>query len=321
MRALTHYDLGDGITQIDVDLYRPSLASCYLIEQGNKVAFVDTGTYHAVNRLLELLRQRGLTAKNVAYIIPTHVHLDHAGGVGELMERCPNARLVVHPKGAPHMIDPAKLTAGATAVYGEEAFSRDFGVLKPVDADRVIEAVDGLQLDMNERRLICVDSPGHANHHICVFDEQSRQFFTGDTFGLSYREFDSERGPYLFTTTTPVAFDPDAWMNTLDRLMSYQPKAMLLTHFGRVADVGKMADVLRQSIRDHVQIALDEEQGAKEGREERIKAKLLQMLLDGAKRHNSPVSEQTARTMLDMDAGLNAQGLEVWLRRREKNRA
>ena len=219
-------DLGDGILCIDTGLYRHGLAACYLIRERERLALVDTGTAHTVPRLLELIAARGLSPEQVKYVIPTHVHLDHAGGAGALMAACPNARLVIHPKGVTHMIDPAKLTAGASAVYGEEAFARDFGELIPIEGERVIPATDGMELDLAGRSLTFIDTPGHANHHGCLFDTRGRGFFTGDTFGISYRELDTENGPFLFAPTTPVAFDPEAWLESVKK---YRPtRAVLL---------------------------------------------------------------------------------------------
>ena len=214
--------LASGIFCIDTGLYRHGLAACYLVREGNRLAFIDAGTAHTVPALMELTVSLGLGPEQVDYVIPTHVHLDHAGGAGGLMSLCPNAQLVVHPKGAPHMIDPSKLTAGAVAVYGEAAFARDFGYLTPVAEERVIVAEDGQTLDLAGRTLTFIDTPGHANHHGCIFDARSHGFFTGDTFGISYRELDSADGPFLFAPTTPVAFDPDAWMESLDKLMAYR---------------------------------------------------------------------------------------------------
>jgi hypothetical protein len=138
-----HQTVADGVLCIETGLYRDGLAACYLIRERDRLAFVDTGTAHTVPRLLGVIDALGLTPAHVDYVIPTHVHLDHAGGAGALMAACPNATLIAHPKAAPHLIDPAKLTAGATAVYGEAAFARDFGELLAVPSDRVVAAQDG----------------------------------------------------------------------------------------------------------------------------------------------------------------------------------
>jgi glyoxylase-like metal-dependent hydrolase (beta-lactamase superfamily II) len=165
-----------------------------------------------------------------------------------------------------------------------------------------------------------VDTPGHANHHFCVFDHASSSFFTGDSFGISYREFDSERGPFIFAPTTPVAFDPDRWQVTLDRLLQYAPAAMYLTHFGAVETTPKLVDQLRASIRDHAATAL-QEQAPKEERTNRIRQRLADQLLAGLQAHGCRLEPQRSLEILSVDLDLNAQGLEVWLRRQEKQAA
>lgn len=317
-----HFDaVADGVYCIETGLYRHGLAACYLVREGDRVAFVDTGTSNTVPLLMAVLETLGLGPEQVDYVIPTHVHLDHAGGAGELMARCPNARLVIHPKGAPHMIDPSRLTAGATAVYGEEAFVRDFGKLVPVPEQRVTVADDGMVIDLNGRLLTFIDTPGHANHHGCVFDARSGGFFTGDTYGISYREFDTQDGPLLFAPTTPVAFDPDAWQESLDKILSFNPRAVYLTHYGRVDHPQALERDLRKSIRDLAELALTEETTGREGRLERLKEGVANHLIAQVGGHGCDLSEHQIRQLLAVDIDLNARGLEVWLVRREKKAA
>lgn len=313
-------ELDHQIACVDTGYERPQLAACYLVESGNHGAFIDTGTAHSVSGLMRLLESRGIAPENVDYVIPTHVHLDHAGGAGALMERLPKAKLVVHPRGARHMIDPGALRAGATAVYGEEQFQQSFGELVPVAPERVIEAEDGFRLDFRGRELVFLDSPGHARHHLCVFDPLSRGLFTGDTFGLSYREFDTDRGPFVFATTTPVQFDPEAWLTTLDRLMSYRPERLFLTHFGEVREVDRLVADLRRSIREFADIALAAKDAGEAGLQVRVAAAIETSLLRGLREHGCRQSDETLRVLLRMDVELNAQGLAVWLGRREKTR-
>jgi glyoxylase-like metal-dependent hydrolase (beta-lactamase superfamily II) len=318
MDQATYQDLGNGIYCIDSRIDRIGLASCYLLREGDAAAFIDTGTYHTVPYLLQVLQARDIPRSAVKYIIPTHIHLDHAGGAGELMAHCPEATLITHPKGAPHMIDPSKLQAGASAVYGAEVFARSFGKLVPIAAERVISAEDGYRIDLNGRQLSFYDTPGHANHHGCIFDHQTRSCFTGDTFGLSYREFDTDKGAWIVATSSPVAFDPDAWANTLDKLSALQPAAMLLTHYGRVTEVERLTADLRSSVLDMKNIALTEESQAGEDRKARIEAKIAELFLAQAKAHGCTLSDAEMHRLLDMDIDLNAQGLEIWLQRRAK---
>lgn len=313
--------VAENVFCIETGLYRHGLASCYLVREGDRLAFVDTGTAHTVPILLEIIARLGLTPAHVDYVIPTHVHLDHAGGSGDLMAACPRARLVIHPKGAPHLIDPSRLTAGATAVYGEAAFAKDFGRITPVPEARMDMADDGLEIDLAGRRLTFIDTPGHANHHGCIFDERTGGFFTGDTFGISYREFDNAAGPLLFAPTTPVAFDPDAWQQSLDRIMGFDPRCMYLTHYSRIDAPASLVDGLRQSIRDLAGLALAEEEGSGDGRHERIRERVARHLIAQIHGHGCAMDEAHIRELLAVDIELNAQGLEVWLVRRAKQAA
>lgn len=316
MSPLILEELPEQISCIDTHYQRQGLAACYLIESQGEAAFIDTGTAHNAPLLMQLMAAKGIEANQVKYVIPTHVHLDHAGGSGQLMQQLHEARLVVHPFGARHLIDPSKLIAGATAVYGEERFSEMFGTLVPVPAERVEQAPDGHRLLLGERELLCLDTPGHARHHFCIYDEQSRGFFTGDTFGLSYREFDNANGPFILPTTTPVQFDPDTWHTTLDRLMEFKPQNIYLTHFGRVGNPDRLADDLHQGLNDFVEIALAAEEPE---RSQQIRTGLLEWALQRLSAHGNSHRPEQVEAILGTDLDMNTQGLEIWLAQREKN--
>lgn len=318
MSALAHQPINDQIWCIDTGLYRAQHTACYLIADAGELAIVDCGSSNNIPALLETLTTLGFRADQVRYVMPTHVHLDHAGGAGALMAACPNATLVTHPKGAPHLIDPSKLQAGATAVYGEEGFEQSFGNLVPVPATRVVAAEDNQHFALGNRLIRFADTPGHANHHGCFLDERSRLWFTGDTFGLSYREFDQAGKPLLLATTTPVAFDPEAWQTSLDTLMAANPAGLCLTHFGLVRDPEHACAALRANIQAHAQIALEEEAAGDEGRAKRLRHAVAALLLNAAQAHQPAIPRDTAAKLLALDIDLNAQGLHIWLKRRAK---
>lgn len=305
--------LGQGITCIDTELLRPGLACCYLIEHGGEAALIESGTSRGVPRLLALLEKRGIARERLRYVIPTHVHLDHAGGAGALMRQLPQAQLVVHPRGARHLIDPSKLIAGATQVYGEDGLRALYGEILPVDESRVIVADDGFRLSLGGRELLFIDTPGHARHHFSIWDASSRGIFTGDSFGLSYRVFDGPQGPYLMPTTTPIQFEPEAWQRTLDRYLQLQPERMYLTHYGAVGNVPRLAAELRRGLDDYCQLALSLARAPE--RHARLRQALIDYSLQALRHRGSTLSEAEAIDWLAFDAELNAQGLEVWLDR------
>jgi len=306
-----------GIHTIDTGFNRPHFDAAYLLVEKGRAAFIDCGTNHSVARLLDALDAVDLGPDAVDWLILTHVHLDHAGGAGELMAHLPDARLVVHPRGARHMIDPSKLWAGASAVYGEDVMQRDYGRLRPVPAGRVVEAPDGHEVDLAGRTLTCLDTPGHASHHNAIWDAASASVFTGDTFGLSYREFDTEAGAFIVPTTTPVQFDPEALHASIDRLCALSPQALYPTHFGRIDEVARLARDMHEQIDALVAIAL-----ACDGRDDRheaLKQSLEELFARRASRHGWNGSRQRLLELLGADIELNAQGLEVWLDRRKRD--
>lgn len=308
-------DYPDNITCVDTEQVRPGQACCYLMRSGNDYAFIDCGTSLSVPGFEALLARRGIGLDQIAYVMPTHVHLDHAGGAGLLMRRCPNAKLIVHPRGAKHLIDPSALIAGATAVYGAEHVAAMYGEIVPVEASRVIVADEGFELDFNGRRLVFIDAPGHARHHYAIWDAQSRGWFAGDTFGLSYRLFDGPNGAALLPTTTPVQFEPDAWLKTIARFMATEPAYMFLTHYGRVGNVQQLAADLRGDIAMYQSIALHLADAP--DRHARIAEALMRHAIEDLAAMAVPVGEDTIRDWLAFDMDLNAQGLEVWLDRQK----
>jgi len=304
-------DLGHGITAIDTLFQRPLFDASHLVVENGRAAFVDTGTSHSVPHLLAALEQRGLSPSDVDLVIVTHVHLDHAGGAGELMRHLPEARLVVHPRGARHMVDPSRLVAGASAVYGRDVVRRDYGDIVPVPAERVVEAGEGFVARLAGRPLLFFDTPGHARHHVCIWDEASGSFFTGDTFGLCYPQLARDGVPFVVPTTTPVQFDPEALEASVGRLLARRPRSMILTHFSRVDDVERLAADLLEQVRAHVRLA--REVHGRPDRAARLRAALLDYYQGRAAEFGCPPPADEVRSLLALDVELNAQGLEVWL--------
>lgn len=310
MPLLTTYP--EGIHAIESGYLREQLAAIHAIVSGDAVAIVDTGNNETVPRVLAVLAELGFAPEQVRYVLLTHIHLDHAGGAGAFMAACPNARLVVHPRGVRHMADPAKLWAGTVAVYGEADAIAKYGKIQPVPAERIIEATDGLVLDLAGRKIRVAETPGHAAHHVCYFDEQTRAWFTGDTFGLSYRELDHDGRQFVFPSTTPVQFDPEALHASIDRMMAEAPTAMYLTHYSKVTDLPRLAADLHRLIDCHVAIARSGAD-ALDHRHQIIRNGLSALLRQESARQQWPLDEDSLFDIFAMDLELNAQGLEVWL--------
>jgi len=307
-------EYGHGITLVDAEYGQSGVAAVYLVEQEGEVAIIETGTNNSVPFIQKALQDRQLSFDNVRYIIPTHVHLDHAGGAGKLMQQCQNAQLVVHPFGARHLIDPSKLEAGAIAVYGEEKFRKLYGKIQAIDEKRVIEAPGFFKLKLNGRELEFFDTPGHARHHFSVYDKQSNSIFTGDTFGLSYPQITTEQGPLIFATTTPIQFDPGSLLQSIDCLISIEPERMFLTHFGAIQPSESIVKQLKRSIRRFSNIALDL-QDDPENRVQVIQEKITQFILEVLKEMGCHQSPEFCESVIENDMNLNAKGLDFWLRK------
>lgn len=305
-------DYDHGISAIDSEYYRSGLAAIHLIVEGSAAALVDTGTFFSVPGVMEVLFQKDISPENISYVFLTHIHLDHAGGAGEFMRLFPNAKLVVHPRAVRHMVDPSRLIKSTMAVYGEEKFRRMYGEVRPVDASRIIEAADNFHIKMNGRTLMFIDTPGHARHHFCIFDERSRSFFTGDTFGVSYREFDVDGMEFVFPTTTPVQFDPLAAHHSLDRIMSYDPQYAFLTHYSRIGNLTRHATMLHDLIDRYVTIASNTYNQRADGNVLLVK-ELGELLAQRIRLHGCILPNNEIHDLLNMDVNLNAEGLKCWL--------
>jgi glyoxylase-like metal-dependent hydrolase (beta-lactamase superfamily II) len=309
-------DLGGGVFAIDTGFQRPRFDAAYLIVASGRAAFIDTGPNPAVPRLLAALDALGLARDAVDFVIPTHVHLDHAGGAGLLMRELPGATMVVHPRGARHMIDPTALYEGSLAVYGEAEMARSYGQLVAVDAARVQLSHDGMDLTLgNDRVLHFIDTPGHALHHHCIWDAATRGWFSGDTFGSSYREFDTARGAWMFPTTVPTQFDPPALRASVQRLLSFRPACMYLTHYSRIDEVPRAA--ARMLAMMEAMVAIAERHLATPDRHTLLMRELSALYASSLAEHGvEHASEKLG--LLAMDIDLNAQGLGVWLDRLAK---
>jgi len=305
----TYQALNQGIFCIDSGYVENEFAAIYLMREGDEVAIIETGTFNTIPRVLEVLAELGIEHSQVKYVIPTHIHLDHAGGASGMMAMFTQARLIVHPRGARHMIDPSRLVAGSEAVYGKETFKRLYGEISPIDEGRVDIANDLDVFQLANRKLLFIDTPGHAKHHFCIYDETSKGIFTGDTFGLSYPPIkDQPHG--LIPTSSPVDFNPQAMLNSVDRLLDYRPEHMYLTHFGNIDQPqDKIAD-FKTWIADYLALC-ERIKPIDDARVLELEQTLRKMAVDKLAA-NAKCSEDELLALLSTDIKLNAQGLGIW---------
>jgi len=304
--------LGDDLFVIDTGFERPHFDAAYLVVDSGRAAFIDTGTNHAVPRLLAALQALGLSSAAVDWVIPTHVHLDHAGGAGLLMQSLPKPRLVVHPRGERHMVDPRALYAGATAVYGEAEMARSYGRPVGIDPARVVVTGDATTLTLGTRVLEFMHTPGHARHHHCIWDARSCTWFTGDTFGLSYPQLVNHNGRWITPTCAPVQFEPEPLKASVARLLERNPMAMCVTHYGRVSTAPHLKRLLLDQIDDLA--AIGERQRHAADRHHALCNELTQLYRRRLSEHGFADIDAAMR-WLAMDVEINAQGLGSWLDR------
>lgn len=304
------FSYAHGIYAVDSGYVRPLLAAVHLIVENGRVAIVDTASNTCLPRTLSALQTLGLSTASVDYVFLTHVHLDHAGGAGAMMQAFPEAKLIVHPRGARHMADPTKLFAAVQEVYGAEEAQHLYGDPIPIPVERIQEAGDGFSFDLAGRTLVCLDTPGHARHHLALLDTRSGCLFTGDIFGLSFRELDVDGRPSIIPTTSPSQFEPSVMHQSVDRILSHRPPAVYLTHFAEVRDVECLGGDLHRLIDAHVAVAEQErDRGSERGA--RILAGLWTLMEQEAVQKRWPVDQW--REVLRADIEISAQGLDYWL--------
>jgi len=300
-----------GIEVIDTGyLGRERFAAAYLLIDGDRAAFIDNNTNSAVPRLLAALDSKDLSAEQVEYLILTHVHLDHAGGTSRLAAACPQATVLAHPRAAVHIIDPSKLVASASAVYGEEEFERLYGTIEALPEARVRSLEDDETVSFGSRELRFLHTRGHANHHVCIADSGSGAIFTGDAFGLVYPDLQRE-GTFAFPSTSPTDFEPELAREAVRRLVAEKPSCLYPTHFGAVTDIDTAAGQLlrhldfAEALRDQ---ARDSDLGddALEGFCEPRLRDYVAGLLDGL---GTLGQDRETWALIDMDIKLNAQGI------------
>jgi len=307
-------DYAGGISAVDTHYLRPRLDASHLIVHRGRAAFVDTGTALAVPHLLAALEAKGLARDAVDWVLLTHIHLDHAGGAGALVEQLPNARVAVHPRGAAHIADPARLVGATRKVYGDAVYERLYGEIRPVPAERLVVTEDGARHALAGRALEFVHTPGHALHHQAIVDAEAGAVFAGDTFGVSYREFDVDGREFILPATTPSQFDPQQLHGSIDRIVALAPRAVFLTHYSRVVDVARLAAELHAALEAYV--ALARRHGADPAREARLCEAIFDWHSAALDRHGYAGTPATRHALLDDDIALNVQGLLGWLDRR-----
>ena len=237
-------ETAENIYLIDNQLYSiPKLGSVYLINEEKK-ALIDTGPTTSVKAVLEGIREAGFRPEEIDYIIVTHIHLDHAGGAGVLLKEIPQAQVIVHRRGARHMVDPAKLVNSVIATQGKKAMERE-GEVVPVAESRVTPVDGGYILELSERQTLkFIDAPGHAPHELCIYESQSGGLFLGDAIGMMVAGKEA-----LLPVAPPPGFDAELYLNTLERLKELDAATLYFAHFGGSNEVEEIIQLAQDKVK------------------------------------------------------------------------
>ena len=308
-------DYEHGISALDSGFFRKRLDAIHLIVEDGRAAIVDTGINASVPLLLEALSTKGLRPEDVDFIMLTHIHLDHAGGASQLMRLMPNAKLVVHPRGARHMADPSKLWAATVEVYGLDVATRNYGDIIPIAKERIIETPHEFTLDFRGRTFTFYDTPGHAKHQVAIHDARTGHVFVGDTCGLAYTEVETDGRRFAFPTSSPSQFEPDALHRSLDLIASLAPEAIYVTHYAQIRDVPRIIGDLHRLIDAHVDMARKVAATGVTGdaRQARLMDGMAQIILGERDRQGWRLSDAEVLDVFIIDHELNAQGLSIWI--------
>lgn len=296
-----------NIDIVDSGLIRDKFAGTYILRDKKEVALVEVSTSHAVPKILKKLKSLNISKEDVKYLFITHIHLDHASGAGTLIKELPNAKLVVQPSGSKHMVDPSKLIMGANAVYGKDVVQKDYGQINAIPLHRIIECKDGQVFKVGKRELTTIYTPGHARHHISIFDNLSKGFFTGDSFGLSYPELDVNGRRFYQPTTTPTAFEYDKMLSSIDKMMSLNPKIIFFTHYGYSEDPVDAEMQIKKRLKDYKSLV--------ESGTEDLEKKLGNYYIKESLEHGVKLSDNKILELFNIDIKLNAMGLSLWKNR------
>ena len=237
-------EVAPGIFAIDTRMGGvPNATAAYLV-RASEPALVETGPGTSSAAVQAGLERLGIGPSDLAHVVVTHIHLDHAGGLGAIAARYPKARVWVHERGARHVADPSRLVASAAKVYGEPRLRQLFGSVEPVPADRIEELSGDRTIPLGDRTLTALDTPGHASHHVAILDSETGVAFTGDALGVY-----TGTVRVLRPATPPPEFDLEQSIASIARISEAKPPALLFSHFGAAAEVAHLCALAELRLR------------------------------------------------------------------------
>jgi glyoxylase-like metal-dependent hydrolase (beta-lactamase superfamily II) len=238
-------EVAPGITAIDTFYAgRERYTAAYLLA-AREPAIVETGPTPSLEHVAAGLDRLGIGSSDLAHVVVTHIHLDHAGGVGALSRRYPSATVWVHERGAHHLADPKRLVASATMIYGDDRMAELFGSVEPVAAQRIRSLADGDVIELGGRSLVAAATPGHAKHQVALVDSDTGAVFTGDALGIHPPDL-----PVLRPATPPPDYNLELAVESIERIRALAGELLLFSHFGPVREVDRTCDLAVKRFRD-----------------------------------------------------------------------
>ncbi|MBB6449091.1 glyoxylase-like metal-dependent hydrolase (beta-lactamase superfamily II) [Geomicrobium halophilum] len=287
------------------DLNLPERTGIYVLD-AKELTLIETGPSLSYPQIKSGLKQLGKSLADIQHIIVTHVHLDHAGGCGQLLKETPQATVHVHPKGQKHLVSPEKLVQGAKEVYGSH-FDSLFNPIVPIPEECTKACKDGDHLEIgDDRKLTFIDTPGHAFHHLSIIDHQTNGIFTGDTVGIYYQGL-SHHTPLFLPSTSPSQFDPKSMKTSWERIKSLNPDRIYFGHFGSSDQVSEIFKSTAYWLEKWIQMT---KEAAENGNTpEEISNHLFQSVYDAHAEHTEHPDDHSAWEALKLDCQVSALGL------------
>lgn len=300
---------------IDAYYSAPGHSAVYLVGDGGEYALIDCGTAFAGIYIMGAIANLGIDPAAVKYILPTHVHLDHAGGAGVLCESLPEAQVYVHPRGHQHLIDPTRLIKGSVVIYGEDMMEYAVGPTKPVPAERCHELADGQEIKVGNLTIVTQFTPGHAKHHCGFYETTNGNYYGGDVLGNSYEMMDVAKEHLMFLCSAPVDYDGAVWHDSLNKISTLKPKRSCLCHYG-------VLDNPQQAIDDmHRLIDKNDEQAMKllsikddQERRAAVETMIWGLFWDEFDARKVPMRKEHARDWMTKDVHISTEGIDNWLK-------
>ena len=307
--------LDNNTHMIDAYYAYPGHSCVYLVGDEDEYALIDCGTALSGKYIMGALENLNIDPGQIKYILPTHVHLDHAGGAGVLCQTLPNAQVYVHPRGHRHLINPERLVSGSVIIYGEDMMKFAVGDTIPVPEDRCHELEDGQELSVGKLKILTQFTPGHAKHHCGFFEEKNGNYYSGDVLGNSYPFMDSKNRHLMFLCSAPVDYNGGDWHDSLNKISALSPKRACLCHCGALNNPGQAIEDMHRLIDKNDALAVKLVDIDDDGeRRKAVEEMVWGLFWDEFEERETPMNREHAKSWMKKDVHISTEGIDHWLK-------